>query len=85
MRHFVFRWAITTVAVLVAASVISGIRYDSVGSLIGAALLLGILNAFLRPILLFLSLPLLLASLGLFILVINGYFPASLLCNDTTT
>ena len=49
MRHFVFRWAITTVAVLVAASVISGIRYDSVGSLIGAALLLGILNAFCVP------------------------------------
>ena len=72
MRHFVFRWAITTVAVMVASSIIHGIRYDSAASLIGAALLLGILNAFLRPILLILSAPLILLTLGLFILVVNG-------------
>ena len=72
MRHFVFRWAITTVAVMVASSIIHGIRYDSVASLIGAALLLGILNAFLRPILLILSAPLILLTLGLFILIVNG-------------
>ena len=72
MRHFVFRWAITTVAVMVASSIIHGIRYDSVASLIGAALLLGILNAFLRPFLLILSAPLILLTLGLFILVVNG-------------
>ena len=72
MRHFVFRWAVTTVAVMVASSIIHGIRYDTVASLIGAALLLGILNAFLRPILLILSAPLILLTLGLFILVVNG-------------
>ena len=72
MRHFVFRWAITTAAVMVASSIIHGIRYDSVASLIGAALLLGIFNAFLRPILLILSAPLILLTLGLFILVVNG-------------
>jgi putative membrane protein len=72
MRHFVFRWAITTVAVMVAASIISGIRYDSVGSLIGAALLLGILNAFLRPILLLLMAPLIILTLGLFIFIVNA-------------
>ena len=47
-------------------------RYDSTGSLIGAALLLGILNAFVRPLLLILSAPLILLTLGLFILVVNG-------------
>src|SRR5205085_4760648 len=72
MRHFVFRWAITTVAVMVASSIIHGIRYDSVASLIGAALLLGILNAFVRPFLLILSAPLILLTLGFFILVVNG-------------
>ena len=72
MKHFVFRWAITTIAVMVASSIIHGIRYDSVAALIGAALLLGILNAFLRPILLILSAPLILLTLGLFILVVNG-------------
>src|SRR6188472_3142422 len=72
MRHFVFRWLATTVAVIVAASTIHGIRYDSVGSLIGAALLLGILNAFVRPVLLILSAPLILVTLGFFILIINA-------------
>ena len=57
---------------MVASSIIHGIRYDSVASLIGAALLLGIFNAFLRPILLILSAPLILLTLGLFILVVNG-------------
>ncbi len=72
MRHFLFRWAITTIAVMVAAGVIGGIRYDSIGSLVGAALLLGILNAFLRPILLLLMAPLIVLTLGLFIFVVNG-------------
>src|SRR5216110_204185 len=72
MRRFVFRWAITAVAVMVASSVIRGIRYDSAAALIGASLLLGILNAFVRPILLILSAPLILLTLGFFILVVNG-------------
>src|SRR3982074_2391292 len=72
MRHFVFRWIATTVAVMVAASDIHGIRYDTAGSLIGAALLLCILNAFVRPILLILSAPLILLTLGFFVLVVNS-------------
>ena len=72
MRHFVFRWMITTVAVMVAPAFISGIRYDTVGALIGAALFLGILNAFVRPVLLILSAPLILVTLGFFILVVNA-------------
>src|SRR5881394_2725722 len=80
MRHFVFRWAITMVAVMVAASLISGIRYDGAGALIGAALLLGILNAFLRPLLLLLMAPLIILTLGLFIFVVNGLM--LLLVND---
>ena len=72
MKHFVFRWAVTTIAVMVASSVIHGIRYDTVASLIGASLLLGILNAFIRPFLLILSAPLILVTLGFFILILNG-------------
>lgn len=72
MRHFVLRWAITTIAVMVASSIIHGIRYDSMASLIGAALLLGILNAFVRPVLLILSAPVILLTLGFFILIVNG-------------
>src|SRR6267143_3344763 len=72
MRHFIFRWAITTVAVMIAASIVRGIHYDTPGALILAALLLGIVNAFIRPILLILSAPLILLTLGLFILVVNA-------------
>ena len=72
VKHFVFRWVVTTVAVMVASSVIHGIRYDTVAALIGASLLLGILNAFVRPFLLILSAPLILVTLGFFILVLNG-------------
>jgi putative membrane protein len=72
MRHFVIRWIITTIAVMVAAAFINGIRYDSLPALIGAALLLGILNAFVRPVLLILSAPLILFTLGFFILIVNG-------------
>src|SRR5213083_1224171 len=72
IKHFVFRWAVTTIAVMVASSIIRGIRYDTVAALIGASLLLGILNAFVRPFLLILSAPLILLTLGFFILILNG-------------
>src|SRR5436309_5291487 len=72
MRHFVFLWLVTTVGVMVAASIVTGIRYDTTGSLIAAALLLGILNAFVRPFLLILGTPLILLTLGIFILIVNG-------------
>src|SRR5215475_10449282 len=72
MKQFVFRWAVTMIAVMVASSVIRGIRYDTVAALIGASLLLGILNAFVRPFLLILSAPVILITLGLFIFVLNG-------------
>jgi putative membrane protein len=72
MRHFIFRWAITTFAVFVAAPIV-GLNYGgSFGCLLGASLLLGIANAFVRPILLILSVPLILLTLGLFIFVLNG-------------
>src|ERR1700756_15112 len=72
MKHFVFRWAVTTIAVMVASSIIHGIRYDTVAGLIGASLFLGILKAFVRPFLLILSAPLILVTLGFFILILNG-------------
>lgn len=71
-KIFFQRWVIDTLAVLVAANVVTDINYDNVPSLLAASLLLGILNAVLKPVMLLLSLPLLLLSLGLFTLVING-------------
>src|SRR5947209_19644669 len=71
MRHFVFRWFATAFAVFVAAPIV-GIQYSGLACILGAALLLGIINAFVRPILLFLSFPLILVTLRLFILIINA-------------
>ena len=71
--RFLGSWAINTLAVLVAAIILHGhIRYQSPADLIVASLLLGILNAFVRPILMLLALPLLIFTLGLFTLVINA-------------
>jgi len=58
--------------VLVAVYVIKGIHYDKPLDLLIASLLLGILDAVLRPVLMFLALPLLIFTLGLFTLVINA-------------
>lgn len=57
---------------MVTSKFLRGIRVDDSGSLIAAALLLGILNAFVRPVLLILSAPLILLSLGFFILIVNA-------------
>jgi putative membrane protein len=72
MTAFVIRWLVTTIAVLVAAHLVPGIGYDGWGALLGASLLLGIINAFVRPILLLLSLPFIIVTMGLFIFVINA-------------
>lgn len=72
MKLFLQRWLINTLAVLVASYIVPGISYTKPIDLFVAALILGILNAFIRPILWFLSLPLLLVTLGLFMLVINA-------------
>ncbi len=72
--RFLQSWVINTAAVLVAAAILHNhISYDNqVGNLLIASLLLGILNAFVRPILLLIALPLLIFTLGLFTLVINA-------------
>ncbi len=72
LKNFLKRWLITTLAVLVATQIISEIRYDDWQSLVLATLTLGLLNSFLRPVLMLLSLPILLLTLGLFTLVINA-------------
>jgi putative membrane protein len=71
MLSFLKRWLITTVAVWLAASIVPGITYTSSGLFL-AALALGLLNAFVRPVMVVLSLPLLIFTLGLFMLVINA-------------
>ena len=71
--RFLGNWAINTLAVAIAAIILHNhIRCDKPIDLIIASLLLGILNAFVRPVLMLLALPLLIFTLGLFTLVINA-------------
>ena len=72
--QFLKSWAINTLAVAVAVEILRDhISYgDKPQNLLLASLLLGILNSFVRPILMLIALPLLIFTLGLFMLVING-------------
>jgi len=72
MKKFFQNWLICTLAVLVAVYLVPGLRYEKTVDLLAASLLLGILNAVLRPLLLLLALPLLIFTLGLFFFVINA-------------
>jgi putative membrane protein len=72
MKRFLQSWLINTLAVLVAAYIVKGIHYEKALDLFVASLLLGVLNSFLRPIIMLISLPLLIFTLGFFMFVING-------------
>ena len=72
MPGILIRWLVTTLAILMITHLISGVRVEGIGSALAAAAILGILNALIRPILIILTLPLTIVTLGLFILVINA-------------
>ena len=72
MVAFLIRWFVTTIAVYVATKLVPGIKCEPTGALLGASLLLGIINAVVRPILLLLSLPFIIVTMGLFIFVVNA-------------
>lgn len=70
--YFVIRWLINSGALFLADYLIAGIHVESLPVLFIAALVLGLLNAIVRPILFWLTLPLTILTLGLFLLVLNG-------------
>ena len=72
MTGFFLRAAIVALGLWLAAKVFTGLQFDSAGTLLAAALLLGLVNAVIRPIAVILTLPLTLVTLGLFLVVINA-------------
>jgi putative membrane protein len=72
MPGLLIRWALNALALAAAAAIVPGIHADGVFATMIAALVLGILNAIVRPILLVLTLPINLLTLGLFTFVVNG-------------
>lgn len=72
LTPFLLHWAITGFALWVASHVFKGMQFSSTSSLVVSALLLGLANAIVRPLLVLLTLPLTLLTFGLFLLVINA-------------
>lgn len=72
MKGFFVRWLCTTVAVAVAVKLTGMEPPKDVGPLLAMAFILGVFNALVRPVLLVLSLPFIVLSLGLFLVVINS-------------
>ena len=72
MEGFLIRAVVVGIGLWLASQIGTGIEFRSTESLIAAALVLGIINALVRPIVVILTLPITLLTLGLFLLVING-------------
>jgi putative membrane protein len=72
MKGFFFRLLITALGLWAAATIVPGVQITGWGNLVVAALLLGLVNAVIRPVILILTLPLTVLTLGLFIFVVNG-------------
>lgn len=72
LTPFLLHWGITALSLWVASLIFSGLKFDDASSLIASALLLGLANAIIKPLLIVLTLPLTLLTFGLFVLVINA-------------
>jgi len=72
VRGFLLRMAIAAIGLWIASAIVPGMRIVGTGTLIAAALLLGLVNATVRPVLLILTLPITVLTLGLFLFVVNA-------------
>lgn len=74
MTKFILRWVINAIALFVAVSIVPGVNLEGGwASIAWLALIFGLINAFLRPLLSFLTCPLIILTLGLFTLLINTF------------
>ena len=72
MMYILIQWLINAVAVYATAHILDGIHIKSFGAAILVALVLGLVNAVVRPVFVFFSIPFIIVTLGLFLLVINA-------------
>ena len=72
MQGIFVRTLISMLGLFLASSLIPGVAIDGMGNFILAALLLGLVNAFIRPLLFLFTLPLTIVTMGLFIFVVNA-------------
>ena len=72
MLRFIVQAVVTAIGLWLSARIVPGVDFTSTGSLIAAAVILGLVNAFVRPILMVLTFPITILTLGLFLLVVNA-------------
>jgi putative membrane protein len=72
MTRLLLTWMLNAVALFIVMKLVPGIQIDRFSDLLLATLVIGLLNAFLRPLVILLTLPVTILTLGLFTLVING-------------
>ena len=72
MLGFIVQAVVTAIGLWASAKLVPGVEFTSTGSLIAAAVILGVVNAFVRPILVVLTFPITVVTLGLFLLVVNA-------------
>jgi putative membrane protein len=73
MKHFILKWLISAIALVIIVHIFPGVHSADLLVTIITALVLSLLNTFLKPILGFLTFPVLIVTLGLFMLVINAF------------
>ena len=73
MLVIITRWLIITVAILLASQFVPGIHVDKLSTAVIAACVLGLINVFIRPVVVILTLPLSILTLGLFYFLINAF------------
>jgi len=71
MKNFLAKTLITSVAVLIAALLLSGVRVDNTITAVLVAVVMGLLNSFIKPVLIILTIPITIFTFGLFLLFIN--------------
>lgn len=72
MIRFIIQALVTMIGLWLSARVVPGVDFTSTGSLVAAAVILGLINAVVRPIMVVLTLPITVVTLGLFLLVVNA-------------
>ncbi len=72
MTHILIQWLINALAVYATAHILDGIHIKSFGAAIAVALVLGLINTIVRPVMLFFSFPFIILTLGLFLFVVNA-------------
>ncbi len=72
MPRFLIRWLVTGLAIVLTSYLLPGVIFESSFALVMAALVLGLLNSIVKPVLILLTLPITVMTLGFFLLIVNA-------------